>query len=94
MNEELSSSSPFTRLEQARPLLEERVRLYQDELCNQMLEVFDRLEALEQALQSQAEIQENYDARLNAMAYRKAAGALVEADPALALAAREMCFRH
>ena len=57
-----------------------------------MVGIIDRLQTLEQHLRRDAEHQERVDARFNAIAYREAAQALVEADSALALAARKMCF--
>mgnify|MGYP001827262451 CR=1 FL=1 len=87
------NSSPFTTLEKTRPLLHQRIEQCQDELCSQLIVFIDRLQTLEQDRQRDAEPQEMVDARLNAIAYREAAQALVEADSALALAARKMCFR-
>ncbi len=92
MNQEPSNSSPFTALEQARPKLEQRIESYKDDICQQMIAIVDQLQTLEQHLQRDAEHQEYADARLNAMAYREAAQALVDADSALAKAARRMCF--
>lgn len=92
MSQDDSHQSQFPALEQARPLLEERATQHRDELCIQMLEIIDRLQALEHDLQSDAEIQERFDARLNATNCREAAYALVEADSTLALAARKLSF--
>jgi len=86
------NSSPFTTLEKIRPLLQHRTEQYQDDLCRQMIGIVDQLQTLEQHLQRDAENQERIDARLTAIAYREAAQALVQADSALALAARKMCF--
>ena len=88
------NSSPFPELEHARPLLQSRVEDYRDELCQQMLQCIDRIQDLEKRLQSEAGIQEQIDARLNSMAYREAAEAMIGADTALALAARRMSFHQ
>jgi len=74
-------------------MLEHRTEQFQDELCRQMIVIIDQLQTLEEHLQRDAEYQERVDARLNAIAYRQAAQALVEADSTLALAARKMCFQ-
>ena len=58
-----------------------------------MIEIIEKLKTLEEQLRSDAEVQDMVDARLNALAYRESAQALVEADSALALAARKMCFK-
>ena len=94
MPEEPEDPPPFLELEHARPLLQGRVEDYRDELCQEMLEIIDRLQSLERRLLAEAEIQENIDARLNAMAYRGAVDAMAGADAALALAARRMSFHQ
>ena len=94
MSHETQPTSPFPELEHARSLLQGRVDDYRDEVCQQMLQVIERLKDLEKRLRSEAEIQERIDARLNSMAYREAADAMAEADAALALAARRMSFHQ
>ena len=93
MSQGTMNSSQFAALEKTRPVLRHRIEQYQDELCHQMIEIIDRLQTLEEHLQRDAEYQDMIDARLNAIAYREAAEALVGADSALALAARKMCFQ-
>ena len=94
MSKEHLHPSPFPALEKARPVLQQRTVQYQDELCHQMIAIIDQLQTLEEHLQRNAEYQERVDARLNAIAYREAAEALADADSALALAARKMCFQR
>ncbi len=84
---DLPKRRAFKELDEVRPHLEGGSKL-----CAQMLEVIDRLQALEEGLRHQVGYQEHIDAPRNASTYRRAAEALLEADATLAKAAGLMSF--
>jgi hypothetical protein len=76
----------FDEMENVKPLLEERVDKYGDELCAQLLSFMDALESLYIETRFNADCQEYVDANANARFYRAAAGQMEQMASLLAQA--------